>query len=318
MTDTIRSHHAPRRVSGSRPTRTAAERSDRRFALLAASPAILVIAALFLYPLAYALLMSFYQLNDKMPGATEVVGLRNYVELLSDGAFLRSLGRTAVFCAVTVLGGVAAAIGIAALLQSPFRGRNLVRVLLLVPWAVPPVVNGIMWKLVFDGTYGVANTVLLGLGLIDRPVQWLADGTLIMAVLIGAELWKLTPFLALMAIASMQSIPANVYRAAQIDGANVWQRFWKVTLPNMRGTIMFLLIVQSMWSIKVFDTIFVLTGGSGGPAEATTTVNFLAYLTTFSYLDRGYGAAMSILIMVLVIAVTIFWILLLGRRRRAA
>lgn len=297
---------------------TAGERGDRRFAVLAASPAVLTIGALFLYPLLYAVMLSLYQMNDKMPGSTQFVGLWNYAQLAGDGNFREAMGRTFVFSLFTVFGGVALAVGIARLLQHPFRGRNLARVLLLVPWAVPPVVNGIMWKLVFDGTYGVANAALTGIGIIDGPIQWLADPQLVMGVLIFSEVWKLTPFLALMTIASMQAIPSNIYRAAAIDGAGGWAQFWKVTLPNLRGTLMFLFIVQSMWSIKVFDTIYVLTGGSGGPAEATTTINFLAYLTTFSYLDRGYGAAMSITIMGLVIVVTIFWILVLGRRKEKA
>ena len=297
---------------------TAAERGDRRFAVLAASPAVLTIATLFLYPLFYAVLLSLYQMNDKMPGATAFIGVGNYAQLAMDANFREALGRTLVFCVFTVFGGVALAVGIAALLQNPFRGRNLARVLLLVPWAVPPVVNGIMWKLVFDGSYGVANAALESIGVIDAPIQWLADPQLTMGVLVFSEVWKLTPFLALMTIASMQAIPSNIYRAASIDGAGTWSRFWRITLPNLRGTLMFLLIVQSMWSIKVFDTIYVLTGGSGGPAEATTTINFLAYLTTFSYLDRGYGAAMSITIMAIVIAVTIFWVLLLGRRKEKA
>ncbi|ATG55854.1 ABC transporter permease [Brachybacterium ginsengisoli] len=297
---------------------TAGERGDRRFAVLAASPAVLTIGALFLYPLLYAVMLSLYQMNDKMPGSTQFVGLWNYAQLVGDDNFREAMGRTFVFSLFTVFGGVALAVGIARLLQHPFRGRNIARVLLLVPWAVPPVVNGIMWKLVFDGTYGVANAALTGIGIIDGPIQWLADPQLVMGVLIFSEVWKLTPFLALMTIASMQAIPSNIYRAAAIDGAGGWAQFWKVTLPNLRGTLMFLFIVQSMWSIKVFDTIYVLTGGSGGPAEATTTINFLAYLTTFSYLDRGYGAAMSISIMGLVIVVTIFWILVLGRRKDKA
>lgn len=296
---------------------TAAERGDRRFAVLASAPAVLTIGALFIYPLLYAVVLSLYQLNDKMPGATQFVGLGNYAQLIGDPNFAQALGRTLIFCLFTVFGGVALAVGIAALLQNAFRGRNVARVLLLVPWAVPPVVNGIMWKLIFDGSYGVANTVLQGLGLTDGPIQWLADPQLIMGVLILSEIWKLTPFLALMTIASMQAIPSNIYRAAAIDGAGVWSRFWRVTLPNLRGTIMFLLIVQSMWSIKVFDTIFVLTGGSGGPAEATTTINFQAYLTTFSYLDRGYGAAQSISIMAIVIVVTLLWVLILGRKEKS-
>lgn len=297
---------------------TAGERGDRRFAVLAASPAILTIGALFIYPLLYAVWLSLYQMNDKLPGATQFVGLWNYAQLTTDANFREAMVRTFVFSLFTVFGGVALAVGIARLLQHPFRGRNVARVLLLIPWAVPPVVNGIMWKLIFDGSYGIANSALAGLGLIERPIQWLADPQLIMGVLIFSEVWKLTPFLALMTIASMQAIPSNIYRAAAIDGAGSWAQFWKITLPNLRGTLMFLFIVQSMWSIKVFDTIYVLTGGSGGPAEATTTINFLAYLTTFSYLDRGYGAAMSISIMGIVIAVTIFWILVLGRRKEKA
>lgn len=296
---------------------TAEERKDRRFAFLAAAPAVLTIGALFIYPMLYAVLLSTYQLNDKMPDSSGFVGLGNYVQLFSDAKFRDALVRTFVFCIFTVFGGVALAIGMASLLNVRFKGRTVARVLLLVPWAVPPVVNGIMWKLIFDGSYGAVNYALLGMGFIDERVQWLAAPRLAMGVLVVAELWKLTPFLTLMALASMQSIPSSMYRAAAIDGATGWQRFWRMTLPNMRGTIMFLLIVQSMWSIKVFDSIYVLTGGSGGPAEATTTVNFLAYLTTFSYLDRGYGAAMSLAIMALVCLVAVFWVAVLGRREKA-
>lgn len=300
-----------------RRSSTAEERKDRRFAVLAAGPAVLTIAALFVYPMFYAVLLSMYQLNDKMPDAAGFVGLGNFAMLATDPKFLNALARTFVFCVFTVFGGVAFAIATAVLLNVTFKGRTITRVLLLVPWAVPPVVNGIMWKLIFDGSYGAVNYLLMSLGLIDQRVQWLATPNLAMGVLIVAELWKLTPFLTLMALASMQAIPSNMYRAAAIDGANAWRRFWRLTLPNMRGTIMFLLIVQSMWSIKVFDSIYVLTGGSGGPAEATTTVNFLAYLTTFSYLDRGYGAAMSLAIMALVCVVAVFWVLVLGRREKS-
>ena len=276
-----------------------AERQDRRFAIIASAPAVITIGALFVYPMLYAVVLSFYRVNDKTPASNGIVGVGNYLSLLSDSGFQSSLLRTSIFCVFTVFGGVGLAIGIASLLNRRFRGRTVARVLLLVPWAVPPVVNGIMWKVVFDGSYGVINYVLMGLGITEDRIQWL---------------WKLTPFLALMALASMQAIPANMYRAATIDGASSWQQFWRILLPNMRGTIMFLLIVQSMWSIKVFDSIYVLTGGSGGPAEATTTVNFLAYLTTFSYLDRGYGAAMSLAIMVVVTLVAMFWVLVLGRK----
>ena len=289
-------------------------RRDLRFGLLLAVPAVAIVVALLGYPMGYAVYMSTYDWNDKLGSYHPFVGLGNYATLLTDAQVHRALGRTLYFSVFTVLGGVALAVLIAVLLNQEFRGRTLARVLLLVPWAVPPVVNGIMWKLIFDGSTGVVNSILLGLGLIDTKIQWLAQPDLTMNVLIFAEMWKLLPFLCLLMLAGLQGIPRNLYKAATIDGANSWQRFIRITVPNLRGAIMFALIVQSMWSLKVFDTIYVLTGGSGGPAEGTTTINFLAYLVTFSNLDRGYGASLAIAAMILVIVVTIGWVLLLGRR----
>ncbi len=289
---------------------------DLRFGLTLILPAVAVIVLLLGYPMGYALYMSLYEWNDKLGSAPSFVGLGNYAQLVADGQVQRALGRTLFFSAFTVLGGVALALVIAVLLNREFRGRTAARVLLLVPWAVPPVVNGIMWKLIFDGSSGVANSVLMGLGVSDTKIQWLADPSVAMDVLIFAEMWKLLPFLCLLMLAGLQGVPQNLYKAAQIDGADAWARFTRITLPNLRGTIMFALIVQSMWSLKVFDTIYVLTGGSGGPAEGTTTINFLAYLVTFSNLDRGYGASLAISAMALVIVVTVGWILLLGRREK--
>lgn len=294
-------------------------RRDLRFGLMMIAPAVLIIAMLLGYPMGYAVFMSFHEWNDKLGTDHPFVGLDNYGQLLSDPAVHRAMERTGYFSAITVLGGVALAVGIAVLLNREFRGRTLARVLLLVPWAVPPVVNGIMWKLIFDGSTGIANTILRALGVTDKNVQWLSDPALAMNVLIFAETWKLLPFLCLLMLAALQGIPSNLYRAAAIDGAGPWRTFWRITLPNIRGALMFALIVQSMWSLKVFDTIYVLTGGSGGPAEGTTTINFLAYLVNFSNLDRGYGSAMAVGIMLLVLVVAVFWIALFGgfsRKRR--
>ena len=301
-------------VSSGRVPLTRQRRRDLRFGLLLALPAVAIVVTLLGYPMGYAVYMSTFSWNEKLGTTHPFVGLGNFAALFADGQVHRALGRTLFFAVFTVLGGVALAVAIAVLLNREFRGRIAVRVLLLVPWAVPPVVNGIMWKLIFDGSTGVVNSILLGLGLVHDRVQWLADPDLAMYVLIVAEMWKLLPFLCLLMLAGLQGIPANVYKAARIDGARPWARFRSITLPNLRGPIMFALIVQSMWSLKVFDTIYVLTGGSGGPAEGTTTVNFLAYLITFSNLDRGYGASLAVGTMVLVLVVTLGWVLLLGRR----
>lgn len=293
-------------------------RRDLRFALGLAIPAVAVVVLLLGYPMGYAVYMSGFEWNEKLGRAPSFVGLQNYLTLAGDAQVHRALIRTLWFSLFTVIGGVALAIGIGVLLNQEFRGRTLVRVLLLVPWALPPVVNGIMWKLIFDGSTGVVNSVLLGLGLIDQPVQWMAEPELALNVLIFAEMWKLLPFLCLLMLAALQGIPRNLTKAAQIDGAGAWQRFLRITLPNLRGAVMFALIVQSMWSLKVFDSVYVLTGGSGGPAEGTTTINFLAYLVTFSNLDRGYGASIAVTAMILVLLVTLVWIGLFGRRNEGA
>lgn len=308
----------PRSGAGRRPGSRRRQVRDLRFGLLMAVPALAIIVMLLGYPMGYAVYMSGFDWNDKLGTTHPFVGLGNYASLATDAQAHAALGRTLWFAAVTVIGGVGLAVLIAVLLNVDFRGRTLARVLLLVPWAVPPVVNGIMWKLIFDGSTGVVNAIGLGLGLFEDRVQFLADPELTMNVLIFAEMWKLLPFLCLLMLAGLQGIPANIYKAARIDGANAWQRFTRVTVPNLRGAILFALVVQTMWSLKVFDTIYVLTGGSGGPAEGTTTINFLAYLVTFSNLDRGYGAAVAISAMVLVLAFALLWVLLLRDRKEGS
>jgi len=176
-----------------------------RFGLMLISPAALIIMMLLGYPMGYAVFMSFRQWNDKLGSEHPFTGLDNYAQLISDPAIHRALERTAYFSVLTVIGGVALAVFIAVLLNREFRGRTLARVLLLVPWAVPPVVNGIMWKLIFDGSTGIVNKVLRAIGIVQENVQWLSDPELAMNVLIFAEMWKLLPFLCLLMLASLQN-----------------------------------------------------------------------------------------------------------------
>jgi len=297
------------------------ERGDRRFMLTLLAPAVVILVVLFAYPLGYAGWVSVLDWNDKISSIHDFVGFGNYARLAADSDFSDALGRTLYFSAITVAVGVVMALVLALLLTQEFRGRTVVRVLLLVPWAVPPVVNGIMWKLMFDGDVGIVNSLLRRMGFIKTNVQWLAQPETAMNILIFAEIWKLVPFLTLLFIAALQGVPRNLYRAASIDGAGPFRRLVFITLPNIKGTLRFALIVQTMWSLKVFDTIYVLTGGSGGPAGGTTTINFFAYITTFSNLDRGYGASVAMVIMGIVLTTTVIWIVifdlprLIGRLR---
>jgi len=293
------------------------ERGDRNFRVLIILPAVSLIGLLMAYPMGYAVYLSLVRWNDKISPDHPFVGLDNYKQLIEDDEFRSALMTTLYISGPTVVLGVGLALGFALLLNRPFWGRTAGRVILLVPWAIPPVVAGIIWKLIFAGSGGAANFIARGLGLTDHNIQFLASSTSAIVILILVEVWKWTPFLALLFIAALQNVPGNLYKAALIDGAGPWKTFWRVTLPNIRGTVMFEVIIQSLFSIKVFDTIYILSGGSGGPAGSTTTINFLAYLVSFSRLERGYGAAMAISILILVLLVAGLWILLFsipGRR----
>lgn len=296
-----------------------ARAGERRFILALVAPATLLVFAVLAYPVGYAGWLSLHRADETLGPAQPFIGLDNYTGLFDNAQFSTALGRTAYFSVLTVFAGVGLALAIALLLHQRFRGRTLARVLLLVPWAVPPVVNGIMWHYILDANWGVMNAVLREAGIIHGGVAWLGTQQRALNSLVLAELWKLMPFLTLLFLAGLQSIPDSLYRAARIDGASAWKRFLHVTLPGLRAPLMFALIVQTMWSLKVFDTIYVLT--QGGPARGTTTINYYGYLQTFKFLNDGGGAAVAILIMLLVVATTIAYVLLFslpwGRLRRS-
>lgn len=279
--------------------RSGLEAGDRRFGLMLALPATLTVAVIFLYPVGYAGWLSMHDRIETRPSSVPFIGLGNYATLAGEPEFWAALGRTAYFTFMTVVLGLGVALGLAILLTRPFRGRALARTLLLVPWAVPPVVNGIMWKFIYDPNWGILNALGRGIGLWDQNVAWLGTQMMAMNSVIFAELWKLLPFLTLLLIAGLQGIPDSQYRAARIDGAGTWSRFLHVTLPGVRYQLVFALIAQTLWSIKVFDTVYVLT--QGGPARGTTMANYYGYLQTFKFLNTGYGAAIAIVLMLVIL-----------------
>jgi ABC-type sugar transport system permease subunit len=279
--------------------RSSVQAGDRRFGLLLALPAVVTVAVILGYPVGYAGWLSLHDRIESRPDSAPFSGLDNYVRLASTGEFWAALVRTAYFTCVTVVLGLVVALGLAILLNRQFKGRAVARTLLLVPWAVPPVVNGIMWKFIYDPNWGVLNAVGRGLGLLDENVAWLGTQWLAMNSVAFAELWKLVPFLTLLLIAGLQGIPDSLYRAARIDGAGAWSRFVHVTLPGVRYQLVFALIAQTLWSIKIFDTVYVLT--QGGPARGTTMANYYGYLQTFKFLNTGYGAAVAIVLMLVIL-----------------
>jgi ABC-type sugar transport system permease subunit len=296
--------------SGSRRMR------DRHVALVFLAPALIALAAVLAYPIIASIWLS---LTDASLSAgqldTPFVGLANYFQLFSDKAVANALLNTLYFTIVEVTAVTTLGLLVALLLNHPMGRWSGYRVMLLLPWAIAPVANAVLWKWIYHSNYGILNAILLQLGIIDSNVTWLGDpfGALNMILLV--DIWKSTPFIAILILAALQNIPNSLYRAARIDGANRWQSFRYVTLPSLKTAIAIAVILQTIWALRVFDLIFVLT--KGGPADGTVVMNFLAYRVTFNFLKFGYGAAIANVIFITSLVLAIVYVRLMrpGMRR---
>ena len=280
------------------------------------APALLILMLILAYPIVDSMLLSLQDL--RAAGGTfegRFIGLSNYGALLADRTFRAALWATAYFTAIEVLVVVLLALGVALLLVHPFGRFGIFRIVLLLPWAIAPVANAVLWKWILHANYGILNTLLMELGLIERNVIWLGAPGLALHTVLAVDIWKSVPFIAILLLAGLSKVPPVLYRAARLDGANVWQQFRHITLPQLRPTIAVAVILQTLWSLRIFDLIFVLT--KGGPADGTVLLNFLAYRTTFNFLDLGYGAAIANVIFAasFVLALGYIWLLRPGLQK---
>ena len=291
------------------------ERLDCRFGIRLVIPGLLVIIAILPYTVIDAFWMSMHS-NAVGPFPVKFIGLRNYGALLHDPTFIGSVDRSLYFTAFTVIPGVVIGLALAMLLTKDFRGKKLARILILVPWAMPEVATGITWHLIYSPTWGILNWILMEIGLINQNIVWTGTQNLALACVSFAQLWACIPFLTLLFIAGLQRVPASVTRAARIDGAGPLRRFTNVTLPAIRYPLVFACLVQTMWSLRVFGVIYVLT--DGGPANGTTTLNWYAYEQTFSFLNFGTGASIAIVIAAITLLATSLYMVILFRPQRHA
>lgn len=273
------------------------ESSDVKLAAFLNAPAALFLFSTMLFPIGYSLVISFYDLNYKRPHRRPFVGLGNYIHLLRDADFLDTLGRTGVFVLFSTASVLFAGMLIALLLNQDFRGRGVLRTLILIPWAVPPVVNGVMWKYILDSSYGVLNGVLYRLGLIDSYISFLSESSSAFSWVVFANVWKNLPFAILLLLAALQTIPRELFEAARVDGASVFSRFFRITVPMISAAVLVVLIFQTMIGLRVFDIIYVMT--SGGPADATTVIGWELYEESFKSLNFGRGSAIGYIITLL-------------------
>lgn len=277
---------------------TKAERGGFLFCL----PALAVLTAVTVYPLIHVFYLSLLN-RFLITNVSEFVGLGNYIALASDPRFLNSLYNTVYFTATSVSVELALGLSIALLINRTFRGRGLIRAVILVPWAVPTVVSARMWEWLYNPDFGLFNY------LIGIKVNWLGSTFWAMNAVVAMDVWKTTPFVVLLLTAGLQMIPPDLYKAAEIDGAGRWCVFTRITLPLLMPVILVVLLFRTMDAFRVFDAIYVLTGG--GPANSTETLSIYAYKTLFQTLSFGYGSCISVVVFLCVGVVSLLYIRLM-------
>jgi ABC-type sugar transport system permease subunit len=283
---------------------------------LLVAPTALFLIAIFAYPVVSTAITSLQKAKLQKPGEARFVGLDNYFDFFADPAFWQAVWRTVYFTVVSVGLELAIGIAIAAFLQRRYAGWRFLRLAVFVPWAVPTIAAATMFRWIYNADYGALNGLLYQLGLIDKYVPWLADPFSAMNMVIIADVWKSTPFVVLIVLAAMAGIPGELYEAARIDGASRWQSFWRVTLPLLKGAVLVVLVVRTVEAFRVFDMIYVLTGG--GPANATLVISYVAYQETFRFFSLGRGAAISFIISMFVLGAALVYLRLLSTRREAS
>lgn len=288
---------------------------ERRQAWVLLTPMLLMMLLLTAWPLGRTLWLSFTDAALVGDGVAPAwVGGDNFLYALTDPDFQAALGRTLYFTLVSVAFEGVIGVLVALLLNQKFHGRNLLRVLVILPWALPTIVNATMWRLNFNPDYGSINALLTQLGVIDHYRSWLGEPASALNAVMLADIWKNYPLITLLTLAALQTIPDDLYEAARLDGASAWRRFRAITLPAFLAPLAVALVLRTIDAFKVFDIIYVMT--RGGPMDSTKTLSFFVYQESFSYLRAGSGAAYAVLMTLLCGVLIALYMLMLFRQRR--
>lgn len=285
---------------------TAAQSQRTRQAWLFLTPVLAALLLVAAWPLARTILFSLTDANLSDLTNWKFVGLANYLYLFEDPLWWRAVGNTLLFTLLSV--GLETLFGliIALVIDAHLPGRGLMRAAVLIPWAIPTVVSAKMWAWMLHDLYGVVNALLLSSGLIDRPYAWLADPSLAMASVVMVDVWKSTPFMALLIMAALQALPQSMYEAARVDGVSPVKVFFHITLPLIRPALLVAVIFRGLDALRVFDVIYVLTGNN----ENTATMSVYARQQLIDFQDVGFGSAAAtalFLIVALLTAIVVTW-----------
>lgn len=269
-------------------------------------PALLVIVLFTIYPVFYAVRISFYQYILTKPNSHPFIGLKNFHDVITSYYFKNSLINTSIYTIASVTGVIIFGLIVALLLNTKIRSVNALKIIILLPWAIPAVVAGLMWKWILNSDFGILNGILYSLGAIESYIPFLADPILAKLSLIMAHIWKEGPLAAIFILAGLQLIPDEFYDAAKIDGGSSLLVFRFITLPLLRPILLVVLVYETMTAFLTFDIVYVLTGG--GPADSTALISWFAYAEIFKFLNLGAGIALSIIIALITLILIILYV----------
>ena len=267
-------------------------------------PALVLLFLVTIYPIIYVIYLSLH-IKHLIFDVSKFVGFENYLFLLKDERFWNALKNTVYFTVVSVSLELLLGLSIAMLINKAFRLKGLVRAIVLIPWAIPTVVSARMWEWMYNTDFGILNYIL------GVKINWLGSTFWAMNAAIFMDVWKTTPFVIILLTAGLQVILQELYQSAKVDGATSWQIFRNITLPLLKPVILVVLIFRTLDAFRVFDAIYVLTGG--GPANTTETLSIYAYKVLFQTLQFGYGSTLSVIVFLCVGLISIFYIKILGK-----
>ncbi|MFC0214926.1 carbohydrate ABC transporter permease [Paenibacillus chartarius] len=287
---------------------------DRNLKWIYTLPAVLFVLLMMLFPIIYTVRLSFFEWSMSATTPPKWVGFSNYIELFRDERFWHAVGSTFYFTIAALAAEVVLGIATAVLLSREFKGKSLVKTVFLLPMVATPVAMGLVWMLIYEPSIGAANMMLKTLGL--EPLLWIADPSQVIPSLVIVDVWQWTPMISLIIMAGIATLPSDPYEAADVDGASPWRKFWSITLPLLRPTILVAAMLRLIDVLKTFDIIYATT--QGGPNFASETLNLYGYVQGFQYFKLGSASALLVLFFAIVMGLTLLLIRIRKRLEEAA
>jgi multiple sugar transport system permease protein len=270
-------------------------------------PSLLLIFLLILYPVFNTIYLSFFNLRvQTMALGKNYIGLKHFIRVLKDNVFYTSLKFTLTFTVVAVFLETFIGMLFALIMNRKLPGQGIIRTSVLIPWAIPTIISGLMWKFMYSQQYGIINYILLKLQVIEKAIPWLTDSFMAVVATIIADVWKTTPYMSLLILSGLQTIPQHLYEAAAIDGANKGQTFLKIILPLLKPVLSVAILFRVLATFRIYDLIAVLT--NGGPANSTQSLSLYTIKTYFNFGNIGYGAALATITFIISLIISLFFL----------